>query len=255
MVFKLQLQKKNLVGGKCASLGELYNLSNELEFNISDGFAITTKMYDDFLNNYNLHPIIESKLNDFNDNDSSTIKDLNDVSNFLMNLIMKYDILESHKKSIEKYYNELCKKYDYNIQVAVRSSAIAEDMPNASFAGQQDTYLNVVNYNDLILSVKKCFASLFNSRAISYRKTNKINYNDVKISVGIQKMVRSDKGCAGVGFTLDPNNGYNKAIVINGSWGLGEMVVSGKVTPDEFIVDKRALMEHAIDPILIKKKK
>ena len=247
-------KKKNLVGGKCASLGELYNLSHELDFNISDGFAITTKMYDDFLNNYNLHPIIENKLKEFNSIDNSTIKDLNDVSNFLMNLIMKYDLLDNHKKSIEEYYNELCKKYDYNIQVAVRSSAIAEDMPNASFAGQQDTYLNVVNINDLLLSVKKCFASLFNSRAISYRKSNQISYNDVKISVGIQKMIRSDKGCAGVGFTLDPNNGYNKAIVINGSWGLGEMVVSGKVTPDEFIVDKRALMDRAIDPILIKKK-
>ena len=96
-------KKKKLVGGKCASLGELYNLSNKLDFNISDGFAITTKMYDDFLNNYNLHPIIESKLNEFNSINNSSIKDLNDVSNFLMNLIMKYDLLDNHKKRSVRY--------------------------------------------------------------------------------------------------------------------------------------------------------
>ena len=244
---------KHLVGGKCASLGELYHLSKELFFNIADGFAITTKMYDDFLNLHELHPLIENKLETFNKKEKTTIHELNETSNYLMNLILEKELCENHKKEIYNFYNELCKNYDSKIQVAVRSSAIAEDMPNASFAGQQDTYLNIVNYEDLLEAVKKCFASLFNSRAISYRKSNNIKYEDVKISVGVQKMIRSDKGSAGVGFTLDPNNGYNKAIVINGSWGLGEMVVSGKVTPDEFIVDKRTLQLKAHDPILVKK--
>ena len=107
-----------------------------------------------------------------------------------------------------------------NIQVAVRSSAIAEDLPDASFAGQQDTFLNIVSKEELINSIIKCFASLFNSRSISYRYTNNIELEQVKISVGIQKMIRSDIGCAGVGFSLDPNNGYSKAIIINGSWVL-----------------------------------
>lgn len=245
-------KNKYLVGGKCASLGELYNLSKDLEFNIADGFAVTTLMYDEFLNEHNLHDIIEEKLNTFNKKET-TINDLNNVSNELMELIMNKELNPLCKEMIKQYYEELCSRYENKIQVAVRSSAIAEDMPNASFAGQQDTYLNIVNYEDLLISIKKCFASLFNGRAISYRKSNNIKYEDVKISVGIQKMVRSDKGSAGVGFTLDPNNGYNKAIVINGSWGLGEMVVSGKVTPDEFIVDKRSLQEKANDPILVKK--
>ncbi|MBI96161.1 phosphoenolpyruvate synthase [bacterium] len=246
-------KNKHLVGGKCASLGELYNLSTNFNFNISDGFAITTEMYDEFLNHYNLHPLIKNKLDLFNLNDKTSITELHIISDHLMNLIMSAELLDNHKKIIKKYYNDLCSEYNNNIQVAVRSSAIAEDMPNASFAGQQDTYLNVVSYNDLLFFVKKCFASLFNSRAISYRKTNNIKYYDVKISIGVQRMIRSDKGCAGVGFTLDPNNGYNKAIVINASWGNGEMVVSGKVTPDEYIVDKRALINNASDPILVKK--
>ena len=136
---------------------------------------------------------------------------------------------------------------------ALRSSALAEDLPNASFAGQHDTYLNVLvqmNYK----SVKECFASLFNSRAISYRKTHNIHFNDVKISVAVQKMIRSDIGSAGVAFSLDPETGYNKAIVINSSFGLGELVVSGGVKPDEFILDKRVLVILKVILLLSRKR-
>ena len=142
--------------------------------------------------------------------------------------------------------------YNNNIEVAVRSSAVCEDLDNASFAGQQDTYLNVQTDDELIKSVKDCFASLFNSRAISYRKTNNIKFDDVKISVGVQKMVRSDIGSAGVCFSIDPETGYDKAIIINSAFGLGELVVSGAVKPDEFIVDKRVLDLKDKDPILMK---
>ena len=137
-----------------------------------------------------------------------------------------------------------------NSSVAVRSSAVAEDLPNASFAGQQDTYLNIDNFNDFILSLKKCIASLFNVRAISYRLTNNIPYSMVKISIAVQLMIRSDLGSAGVAFSIDPETGYEKAIVINSNFGLGESVVSGLVLPDEYIVDKRSLNEGFEDPIL-----
>ena len=127
-------------------------------------------------------------------------------------------------------------------------------MPNASFAGQQDTYLNVTSLEELYLPIKKCFASLFNARAISYRYSNNIHYSLVKISVGVQKMVRSDIGSAGVAFSLDTETGYNKAIIINSSYGLGEGVVSGLVNPDEIMVDKRVLQIEGSDPIIMKKK-
>ena len=245
-------RNKHLVGGKCSSLGELYNLSKKLNFSIADGFAITTSLYDNFVNYNKLEDIINDKLNTINCED---IKQLELQSKELRDLMISSDLREEHKVLIEENYKELCTLYRREkIEVAVRSSAIAEDLPNASFAGQQDTYLNVRGIDDLLISVKKCFASLFNSRAISYRKTHNIQLSEVKISVAIQKMVRSDIGSAGVAFSIDPETGYNKAIVINSAFGLGELVVSGGVKPDEFILDKRVLKDIAADPIIMKKK-
>jgi pyruvate,water dikinase len=245
-------KNKNLVGGKCASLGELYILSRKLNFSIADGFAITTNLYDTFLKNNNLEEVIESKLSNIN---IENIRVLEDESKELKDLIINGNFIEEQKNSIIENYRELCSLYRKDIiDVAVRSSAIAEDLPNASFAGQQDTYLNVKGPEDLLISIKKCFASLFNSRAISYRKTHNIQLNEVKISVAIQKMVRSDIGSAGVAFSIDPETGYNKAIVINSAFGLGELVVSGGVKPDEFILDKRVLKDIDADPIIMKKK-
>jgi pyruvate,water dikinase len=244
-------KNKNLVGGKCSSLGELHNLSQKINFNIADGFALTTNFYDIFLEQNNLTSIIENKLNNI---DTEDIEKLEVESEELRNLILNSNFTIEQEKIILENYNLLCGIYHKeNLEVAIRSSAIAEDLPNASFAGQQDTYLNISGYNSILLSIKKCFASLFNSRAVSYRKRYNIQISDVKISVAVQKMVRSDIGSAGVSFSIDPESGYDKAIVINSSFGLGELVVSGGVKPDEFILDKRVLKHIDGDPIIMKK--
>jgi pyruvate,water dikinase len=244
-------KNKQLVGGKCSSLGELHNLSKQIGFSIADGFAITTELYDAFIKYNNLNDIIIDKLSII---DTENIKILEMESLILRELIITGSFTSEHEAIIIDSYKDLCDLYKIDtLDVAVRSSAIAEDLPNASFAGQQDTYLNIRGADDLLISVKKCFASLFNSRAISYRKTHNIQLFDIKISVAIQKMVRSDIGSAGVAFSIDPETGYNKAIVINSAFGLGELVVSGGVKPDEFILDKRVLQDIRADPIIMKK--
>ena len=205
-------KNKILVGGKNASLGELYHLSKKLNFRIADGFAISTKLYNEFIEENQINNIVEELIESVNIED---IDNLNSVSNKIKLLFEKSNFSNLHINEIITNFNLLKEFYCKDIQVAVRSSAVAEDLPNASFAGQQDTYLNISSDKELLYSIKKCFASLFNSRAISYRKTNNIKFEDVKISVGIQKMVRSDMGSAGVCFSLDPETGYNKVIVIN----------------------------------------
>jgi pyruvate, water dikinase len=245
-------KNKHLVGGKCSSLGELHSISKRIGFSIGDGFAITTDMYDDFIKYNNLQNKIEEMLATINTND---IKELEFKTKELRNVISSSTLSEIHRNTIIENYHLLSKQYGrQNMEVAIRSSALAEDLPNASFAGQHDSYLNIKGEDDIILAVKECFASLFNSRAVSYRKTHNIQLSDVKISVAIQKMIRSDIGCAGVAFSLDPETGYDKAIVINSTFGLGELVVSGGVKPDEFILDKRVLRDIDADPIIIKKK-
>ncbi len=247
-------KNKSLVGGKCSSLGELYHLSNQIGFNIADGFAITTALYDNFISYNKIDNIIEEKLTNVDVND---IKGLESIAEELKTLITHAELSQEHTEIISSSYQNLCDKYNTNnLAVAIRSSAVAEDLDNASFAGQQDTYLNIRGDADLLIAVKKCFASLFNTRAISYRKTYNIQLSEVKIAVAVQKMVRSDIGAAGVAFSIDPETGYNKAIVINSAFGLGELVVSGGVKPDEFILDKRVLNhnDNFCDPIITKTK-
>lgn len=244
-------KNKNLVGGKNSSLGELYNLSQKLNFSIADGFAITTVLYDTFIQQNNLQHFIEEQLNNVNVNN---IKDLEKISHTLISKITSGEFTDEQTEEISSKYKLLSQGFFVdNLTVAIRSSAIAEDLPNASFAGQQDTYLNVTYIDNIIISVKKCFASLFNTRAISYRETHNIHMNDVKISVAVQKMVRSDIASAGVAFSIDPESGYDKAIVINSAFGLGELVVSGGVKPDEIICDKQNLKDIYCDPIIMKK--
>ena len=244
-------KNKYLVGGKCSSLGELYNLSKKILFNIADGFAITTVFYDEFILNNKFEILIKNILNSI---DYTNIDDIEIKSSILKKLILSGSFSDKQIKLVKFNYDILSQMYHRdNLDVAIRSSAIAEDLPNASFAGQQDTYLNIRGSEDVLLSVKKCFASLFNSRAVSYRKRYNIGISDVKISVAIQKMVRSDIGSAGVAFSIDPESGYQKAIVINSSFGLGELVVSGGVKPDEYILDKRVLKLIDADPIIMKK--
>lgn len=244
-------KNKHLVGGKCSSLGELCHLAKVISFDFADGFAITTSLYDEYIENNNLAVTIANTLSSI---DYADLEDLNNKSQALRTHIEEGRFTECQESSIIKSYSDLCQLFSRpNIEVAVRSSAVAEDLPNASFAGQQDTYLNVKGTDDLLVAVKKCFASLFNARAVSYRNSHNIQLNDVKISVAIQKMVRSDIGSAGVAFSIDPETGYDKAIVVNTSVGLGELVVSGGVKPDEIILDKRILRHIDGDPILSKK--
>jgi pyruvate,water dikinase len=245
-------RNKELVGGKCSSLGELHSISRRIGFSIGDGFAITTTMYDDYVRQNELEEVIETKLAAI---DTTNIQKLEEQSKELRDIVAAGNLSEEQASSISNTYQELCKLYcRENMEVAVRSSALAEDLPNASFAGQHDTYLNIRGEDELLQAVKDCFASLFNSRAVSYRKTHDIQLCDIKISVAVQKMIRSDIGSAGVAFSLDPETGYDKAIVINSAFGLGELVVSGGVKPDEFILDKRVLRDIEGDPIIIKKK-
>ena len=244
-------KNKNITGGKCSSLGELYHLSQKIGFSISDGFCVTTNLYDLFLEQNNLTSIIESISNNI---DIDNIEELEEKSEQLRNLICKGKFTEDQIKEININYEKLCLLYNKeNLEVAVRSSGVAEDLENCSSAGQHDTYLNVIGKEQLIIKIISCFGSLFTSRALSYRKRNNIDYKDIKISVAIQKMTRSDLCSAGVCFSLDTENSYDKAIVINSSYGLGESVVSGAVKPDEFILDKRVLKYIDSDPIVNKK--
>jgi pyruvate,water dikinase len=243
-------QNKHLVGGKCSSLGELYELSQKINFKIADGFSLTTHLFDLFVEQNHLSEKIRETLDRI---DVDDIEMLEEESEKLRNSIIEGEFTEEQVDEIIKNYQELCQLYRCDdLSVAVRSSAIAEDLPTASFAGQQDTYLNITR-SGLLLAIKKCFASLFNSRAISYRKRYQIGIDEVKIAVAIQKMVRSDLGSAGVAFSLDPETGFNKAIIVNSSFGLGELVVSGGIKPDEYILDKRTLTYIDSDPLIMKK--
>jgi len=240
----------NLVGGKNASLGEMLQISEKLDIRIPDGFVLTTLVYDEYIQENNILELIE-KERTIRDNDDY-LSNLTKLSSNIQEKFMEGKFNEKRSLEILNSYKILSKYYDLKkADVAVRSSATTEDLPNASFAGQQDTYLNVTGYDSLIFYIKKCMASLFNVRAMNYRKNLNISSKQVKISVGVQKMVRSDLGSAGVAFSLDPESGNKKVIVINSAYGLGELVVSGQSVPDEFIVMKELLDDYK--PIIDKK--
>ena len=241
----------SLVGGKSASLGELTRIIN---INSADGFCLTTEFYDDLLRSNNLKHDIDELYSHIDKNISIPV--LNEISKNIKSKIVNSTFTQEQEHEMLTFF--LKKKHEPT-ELAVRSSAIAEDLPNASFAGQQDTYLNIRTFDELKKAVLKCFASLFNANAISYRLSNNIDYSQVKMAICVQQMIRSDLLCAGVAFSIDPESGYSKAIVINSAFGLGESVVGGLVTPDEFIVDKRVcnlyIGENGLhyDPIISKK--
>lgn len=238
-----------LVGGKNAALGEMYNNLVPLGVNIPNGFAVSAYAYSYFLEKTGLKQKIKEVLTDL---DTHNITDLQKRGKQVRDMIIKEELPAELQAEIVEAYRQLSATYhSKSTDVAVRSSATAEDLPGASFAGQQETYLNVNGEKELLLSVRKCFASLFTNRAISYRVDKGFSMFDVLLSVGIQKMVRSDLGASGVMFTLDTETGFDKVVVINGSYGLGEMIVLGRVTPDEFIVFKPSL-EKGYYPILSK---
>jgi len=225
-----------LVGGKCASLGEMIRNLSSLGVNIPNGFVITTDAYWQFLEQSKLAPFIREELDHI---DFNNVESLRRVGSKVRQAISNARFPHELSHQIIAAYETLSQSYGQAAtDVAVRSSATAEDLPDASFAGQQETYLNVRGPAGLIDAVRNCFASLFTDRAISYRQTFNFDIFQVGLSVCVQKMVRSDLATSGVAFSLDTESGFKDVVVINGSYGLGEMVVQGAVSPDEFLVFK-----------------
>ena len=245
----LTINDVGLVGGKNAALGEMYSELLKVGIKVPNGFAITAQAYKYFLEFNGFDKKIEEILKGLNTHNT---RDLAVRGKKIREMIKNGAIPEDLEKKIKNEYQKLSNFYKTkNIDVAVRSSATAEDLPDASFAGQQETYLNIRGEKELIEAVKNSFSSLFTDRAISYRYDKGFSSTEVLLSVGIQKMVRSDKGSSGVAFTIDTETGFNKVILINGSYGLGELVVKGQVTPDEFMVFKPSL-ENNFYPIISK---
>ncbi|MEY4503804.1 MAG: hypothetical protein RL154_96 [Pseudomonadota bacterium] len=230
-----------LVGGKNASLGEMYQHLVPVGIKVPNGFAITAEAYWTLLDSNNLRQPIRDLLTDL---DTTDIDLLRVRASQIREMIFGTPIPKELKEEILEAYHQLSGEYSMQeADVAVRSSATAEDLPDASFAGQQDTYLNVQGDSSLIHHVKSCFASLFTDRAISYRASRGFDHFQVALSVGVQKMVRSDKGASGVMFSIDTETGFKDAVFVTSAWGLGENVVGGTVSPDEFYVFKPTLME------------
>lgn len=234
-----------LVGGKNVSLGILYKKFKNNGIKVPNGFAITADAFIDTIKTTNVKSKINRLLGGL---DNPNILKLRKVSDEIKRLILDIDMPEQIETEIASAYKMLCDQYDQHgkeTDVAVRSSATLEDLKNASFAGQQDTYLNIRGVSSLIEHVKKCFASLYNDRAINYRLDKGFKNSKVYISVGVQKMVRSDLACSGVMFTVDTETGFEDAIIIAASYGLGESIVDGSTNPDEYIVFKKELNEDA----------
>jgi pyruvate,water dikinase len=238
------------VGGKNASLGEMLQHLTGLGIRVPDGFVITTDAYRQFLQHNELEATIRRIVEKM---DVDDIQSLQQSGAQIRELIAGGIFPKKMIEAISEAYQELCRVYrQTEADVAVRSSATAEDLPDASFAGQQETFLNISGTAQLVESVKKCFASLFTDRAISYRQAFGYDHFQVGISVCVQKMVRSDLAASGVAFSLDTESGFKDAVIINGSYGLGELIVQGAVSPDEFIVFKPAL-EQGYASIIEKK--
>ena len=232
---EISIKDVPLVGGKNASLGEMFRNLTPKGVKVPDGFAVTAAAYRHFIRENHLDDQIRQILEGL---DTHDIKDLQRRGKKVRDLILKAEMPEDLASAIKEAYHRLEEKYYPNVDVAVRSSATAEDLPDASFAGQQETYLNIQGAENVIKHVKKCFASLFTDRAISYRQDKGFDHFNVYLSVAIQKMVRSDAASSGVMFTLDTESGFSDVVFITSAWGLGETVVQGAVNPDEFYVYK-----------------
>lgn len=230
-----------IVGGKNASIGEMFQELLPVGIKVPNGFAITSEAYWYLLDSAGIREKIVALLDGV---DPAEIDVLKVRAKEIRDLIFTTPLPLDLRDEILEAYTILSKEYGMNeADVAVRSSATAEDLPDASFAGQQDTYLSVKGQSELIHYVKSCFASLFTDRAISYRASRGFDHFKVALSVGVQKMVRADKGSAGVMFSIDTETGFKDAVLITSSWGLGENVVGGTVNPDEFYVFKPTLLE------------
>lgn len=235
------------VGGKNASLGEMYNQLTSKGVRIPNGFATTSTAFWEFLKENNIQEALENIMAGL---DRNQYTNLGLIGERARSLILKSEFSPGFSKAISDAYKDLCG--DNQVAVAVRSSATAEDLPDASFAGQHDTFLNILGKKAVLAAVKKCFASLYTDRAIKYREDKGFLHKDIALSTGIQLMVRSDKSCSGVGFTIEPESGFENVILLSGIWGLGENIVQGTVNPDEFYVFKPGLRKGSF-PIIQKK--
>ncbi len=238
-----------LVGGKNSSLGEMVQELGELGVTVPPGFATTSDAFRQYIEFNGLNAFIAKSMADW----EAGKQTLAETGSSVRAAIRAGDWPEDTRVAIAKAYRELSTRAGIdNLSVAVRSSATAEDLPDASFAGQQETYLNIEGEDALLDACRNCYASLFTDRAISYRNVQGFDHNQVALSVGVQQMVRSDIGGSGVMFSIDTESGFDKVVLINAAWGLGENVVQGAVTPDEFQVYKPFLDNAALSPIVAK---
>jgi len=245
----LKIEDVPSVGGKNASLGEMIRNLGEKGVNVPGGFAVTAYAYKYTIEKAGVDVKIKEILSDLDTHDVHNIAERGEK---IRNLIKNTPIPPGLEEDIRKHYKEMEKRYGENVDVAVRSSATAEDLPDASFAGQQETFLNVKGEEELLEKTRDCFASLFTNRAISYRTDKGFDHFNVYISVGVQKMVRSDLASSGVMFSIDTESGFQNAVYITGAYGLGENVVQGTVNPDQFYVFKPTL-KKGFKPIVEKK--
>lgn len=235
----LGLQDVAVVGGKNASLGEMFNSLRGAGVRIPDGFASTAGAFRRFLQENRIESALQHRLGQLLPDNSN----LHAVSDACRQMVLQARMPESVENEIVLAYENLCGKAGREVEVAVRSSATAEDLPQASFAGQHDSFLNICGKDAVVSAVQRCFASLYNARAIKYRIDNGFDHAAVAISAGVQIMVRSDLGGAGTCFTLEPETGFRDVVAIHACWGLGENIVLGAVNPDEFIVHKPTLLQ------------
>jgi len=228
------------VGGKNASLWEMYRELSKEGIEVPYGFVLTSNAYRRFLRVAQIESRIEQLLANL---DAKNLSELQNRARAIRELIISANFDDFLRGEITQAYAHLCKEAGAPIDVAVRSSATAEDLPEARFAGQQESFLNVTGERALLQACKQCFASLFTERAISYRVEQGFEHEEVALSVGVQKMVRANLACSGVIFTLDPDSGYEPVVLITGVHGLGEPLVQGRISPDEFYVFKPTLRE------------
>ncbi|MDO8265207.1 MAG: phosphoenolpyruvate synthase [Candidatus Parcubacteria bacterium] len=245
----LNLRDVPLVGGKNASLGEMHGSLSLKGVNIPDGFALSSFAFWHYLKSNNILNDLEQI---FKGLDTEDIGKISEAGKKARTLILNAEFPDDLKKEILKSYRSLSGIYkETATDVAVRSSGTAEDMPDASFAGQFESFLNIRGEENLLKAVKNCYASLFNNRAIAYKAEKGFSQLKIALSVGVIKMVRSDVGSSGIIFTLDTETGFQNVVLINSIWGIGEMIVKGKITPDEFYVFKPTL-KQGFKPIIMK---
>lgn len=239
-----------IVGGKNASLGELFGKLTPEGIGVPNGFAITAGAYREFIAANALGDEIRTELARF----EKAPERLAEIGAKIRNMVLNATLPSALSAAIIEAFRKLAAETEGSLSVAVRSSATAEDLPEASFAGQLETFLNIKSEIDLLDACRKCFASLYTDRAISYRQNQNIGQMDIAISVGVQRMVRSDLACSGVMFSIDTDSGFPNIVLINGGWGLGETIVQGIVNPDEFEVFKPLLDDENVLPIIQKRR-